>query len=126
MGEDVAGINSVAGVVVVIVVNELGPSPHAEECAQLGAEGYELRARRECRAFIAQLRRMAEHAGVALDGVMFFTKASYHDFGTYYEVAIRYDDRDEAAEILAEWIDSNVPTRWDDEARRALNLEVTS
>ncbi|MDD2609491.1 MAG: hypothetical protein PHX60_07290 [Giesbergeria sp.] len=36
---------------------EIGPSPWGEECAQIGEDGYNARARAECRAFIGQILR---------------------------------------------------------------------
>ena len=36
----------------------IGPTPYDENCAQVGQEGYYIRARKECAAYCRQLRRM--------------------------------------------------------------------
>lgn len=37
---------------------DVGSAPWNEECAQLGSDDYHDRAKRECRAYLNQLRRM--------------------------------------------------------------------
>jgi glutamyl-tRNA reductase len=56
----------------------------------LGTEGYSQRARLECRVFIHQLERTFPEAVAA--GLYFRIKANGHDFGTYYEVQVIYND----------------------------------
>ena len=36
----------------------IGPTPHDENCAQVGQEDYHIRGRKECAAYCRQLRRM--------------------------------------------------------------------
>ena len=43
-----------------------------------------------------------------------------HDFGSYYEVAARYDDINADAADLAYFLESEGPTTWDDEAKKEL------
>lgn len=110
-------------------VIELATAPHGEACAQVGEPGYGERARRECRAFRAQLLREASAAGVRVpETVTLFVKRNAHDFGEYYEVAVRFplgDEHDEEAEAAADaayWFDANSPELWDAEARAELGL----
>jgi len=75
----------------------IGPTPAAETCAQVGAADYQSTARRECRAFINQIRR---EFGPEPDGARLFIKSNPHDFGSYLEVCCEYDqpeDHDENA-----------------------------
>ena len=106
-----------------------GATPSEEDCAQVGTEGYNERARLECKVFINQIWRWLGKKGLNKDNVpesfSVITKSASHDFGTYYEVVIRFDDNDEAACDLAFKIDadSNFPENWDDEARIELNQQ---
>jgi len=101
---------------------ELGFAPHAEDCAQVGQEGYPERARRECRALRNQLVRAAAAAGVVVPEGMLVIKSSSHDFGTYYELVAKFADDDEPACEVALWLEENMPERWDDAAKRELGL----
>jgi hypothetical protein len=97
---------------------ELCSVPINEPCAGVGSDDYTRRARLECRAFINQLERAFPEAMDA--GLYFRTKANGHDFGTYYEVQVIYDDDDE---IQTEWafvIEGTLPEYWDDDARLEL------
>jgi hypothetical protein len=106
-----------------IEILEIGFSPHGEECAQLGEDGYSARARRELTAFRQQLHRHAACEGVQLPpGLALTIKGSSHDFGTYYELVARFPTDDEAATEAAYWLEANVPEKWDEEARAELGL----
>lgn len=98
----------------------LGPAPHDERCAQLGPDDdeYISRARRECNAFIKQLKRT--YGKELPESVRLRIVAERHDFGTYYEVGVTYDTDDEKAAEVAFWFDANVPATWDAEARAEL------
>lgn len=113
----------------------IGCTPHGENCAQVGADGYEVRARAECRAFLHQLQRVAEAAHnegrlgeeawtrLADGRAHLVVKGCPHDFGTYHEVQLRISAEDEASWELALFFDNNAPEFWDDEARAALDAE---
>jgi len=106
------------------VVLELSAAPSMEDCAQVGEEDYEERGRAECRALRRQLLRAATIAGITVpETVSLFTKSNSHDFGTYYEVAVRFPEDDRAAAKAAYWFEGNMPARWDSEARTELGLE---
>jgi hypothetical protein len=72
---------------------EIGSSPNGEPCAQVGSDGYEAQARRECQAYKNQLERAYPNmpAGMYLKIV-----SCSHDFGTYYDVAVVYNDENDA------------------------------
>ncbi|HWY31347.1 MAG TPA: hypothetical protein VNX46_11350 [Candidatus Acidoferrum sp.] len=100
----------------------IGPVPWAEECAQVGAEDYQQRARRECAAFIHQIRRVvgSEPAGASL-----VIKSFPHDFGSYLEVCCRYSDNNETAQDYAFNCEGHQGLeRWDDQARRELGMSA--
>lgn len=99
---------------------EIGPTPCAETCEQLGPNYSPSRAKAECRAYIGQLRRMF---GDEPKGAYLKIASNSHDFGTYYEVAVKFDDNKEATDY-AYTLESNSPEYWDDDARKELGLEV--
>ena len=100
---------------------ELGSVPCDEPCAQVGDDDYRERARRECRAYINQLTRMIKSAGKEIpEGFRLVIKSNPHDFGTYHEIACKFQDDNEAACELAYWVDENAPSLWDGEALREL------
>lgn len=101
----------------------LGTAPFEEPCAQLGSPDYEARAKRECAAFIAQLRRhwAAAQAGRELQAELAIDVVQ-HDFGSYYDVVVRAPETDAVAMRQALWLDSNIPDYWDPTARKDLAL----
>jgi hypothetical protein len=96
---------------------ELSPTPVGEECAQVGAENYHAMARKECNAFIKQLRRQF---GVEPYGARLYVKSNPHDFGSYLEVACKFDENEEEAVEYAYKLESNLPENWDEEAKLEL------
>lgn len=95
----------------------LGPVPADEDCEQLG-EGYNhARARKEGKAYISQLIRLH---GEPPEGAMLKIKSCPHDFGTYCEVVVRYDDSVQAAVEYAFRVEGNTPSHWDDVAKAEL------
>lgn len=101
---------------------ELASTPLEEPCAQVGTPEYGERARVECRAYRSQLLRMASAAGKLPENVRIIVKGSEHDYGTYYEAAVRFPEDDETACDAAYWIENNQPENWDVEARAELGL----
>ncbi len=91
----------------------LGPTPAAEDCAQVGADDYERRSRREARAYIHQLERTFPRAA---ELGMFGSKTFPHDFGSYREVVVRFDDENQEELDLAFQIEATTPSDWDEEA----------
>ena len=77
-------------------------------------------ARKECRAFIGQLRR--QFGVEPTDSTRLIVKSNPHDFGTYHEVAVCFDEDDEAAVEYAYKLEGSLPEYWDDEARVELGI----
>lgn len=102
---------------------ELAATPVDEPCAQVGDPDYGEKARRECRAYVAQLKRIVTAAGKEVPpGARIVVKTNAHDYGTYHEVAVRFCEDDEEACDFAFWLENNQPATWDDEARAELGL----
>jgi hypothetical protein len=97
----------------------IGSSPAEEECAQVGKEGYGEKAQKECRAFINQLVRQF---GEPPYGARFSVKNFPHDFGTYKEVCVIYDENSEEAIAFAFKVEAESPANWDEEAKKELGL----
>lgn len=108
------------------VTIEIGSTPCEEECAQVGTDDYSVRARKECKAYINQLRRFIVSKGfdnVTIESkIRLLIKSNSHDFGTYHEVACRFDESNEEACNIAYMLEGNGPTRWDALARAELGL----
>ena len=104
---------------------EIGSSPPDEACAQVGSEDYYERAQRECKAYINQLwRHLKSQKDISRDNApasfRLAIKSNSHDFGTYYEVVAKFDDKNEDAMNLAFFLEGNSPANWDDEAKKEL------
>lgn len=95
----------------------LGPTPCEESCQQVGTASFNSRmARLECQTFKAQLYRLL-HAEFGEElSVSISTKSFSHDFGTYTEVCVYFDDQDETSVNQAYWLENNTPAHWDEEA----------
>lgn len=98
---------------------EIGATPPEEDCTQVGSPDYHANARRECLAFIAQLVRQF---GEPPEGARLFVKSNAHDFGSYLEVACRFDVNIEAACDYAYKCEGEAWPKWDREALLNGNL----
>lgn len=87
----------------------IGSTPCNEDCAQVGAPDYEIRAKEECRRFIALLR---DTFGPEPEGARLRIKSNPHDFGYYYEVVCDFDPYNEAAAEYAYRCESDAPETW--------------
>lgn len=102
---------------------ECGPTPANANAAQIGDEDYRQRSKAECKAWMAQLVRFM---GEPPEGARLIILPSQHDYGTYYEVAVRVEAETEAA-VNPEAVDyayrfeGEAPTEWDVVARRELH-----
>ena len=98
---------------------ELGTTtPYDEPCAQLGSEGYYTKAQQEIRAFVGQLKRLT---GQPPANANFKMIQCPHDFGTYLDLVLVYDEDDEDQ---VEWmlkVESLIPANWDQAAIGELN-----
>lgn len=90
---------------------ELGSVPPNEPCVQLGSENYEYAVSEELNRYKKLLEskfpNLPEHC-------KFVRKSNLHDFGTYYEIAITYDDNDKESIDFAFEVESNLPASWDE------------
>jgi hypothetical protein len=101
----------------------LGATPAEEKCAQVGSQEYSERARTECAVYRRQLIRQykAEHECEDLpEGCSLRIASHSHDFGSYQEVAVRYNDSFPEAVDAAFWFDANLPGHWDEDAKKEL------
>ena len=97
---------------------EISSTPFEEPCVQVGAADYPKWARIECQTLINQLRRVR---GEEPEGAKLLIRSNPHDFGTYYEVACRYDEQNEAAvEYAFACENSEGIATWDEQARKEL------
>ena len=97
---------------------EIGSSPYDELCAQLGFDNYRKDATKEMDAYINQLNRLFIEAKNY--GITFKQKWFNHDFGTYGEVCMSWNPENEIANTYVYEIESNLPSNWDEEAKKEL------
>jgi hypothetical protein len=101
----------------------IGSVPAEEDCAQVGEDAYSRKARKECRAYISLIKRHFESKGINIHDELLVIKSEAHDFGSYLEVACKISANDPRAEELydlAYRIESESPTRWDEQALQEL------
>jgi hypothetical protein len=98
----------------------IGATPCEEPCAQVGADNYREQSMKECIAFKKQLRRQF---GEEPEGAQIVTKSFPHDFGTYHEVCVVFEDENEVAVNYAFGVENSTPANWDEEARKELGLD---
>lgn len=98
---------------------EIGSAPSDEACAQIGDPNFDQQNRRECRAFLDQIRRVF---GEPPDGCQLKIVSNRHEYGVYREVAVVFDERNEASIEWAFRVDEEAPRTWDMTARRYLAL----
>ena len=98
----------------------IGSSPTGEDCAQVASKGYYELAQKECKAFRNQLLRVS---GQPPEHTRLVVKGFPHDFGTYYEVVVIYnDDNAESVEYTFK-VEGDTPEYWDDEAKEELSSD---
>ena len=100
---------------------ELGTTvPHDEPCFQMGAEDFSKFSRIEARALINQITRTV---GNPPDRTGLKIISCPHDFGTYYDVAVIYDDDlEESLDWMLD-VESGIPYNWDEEAIEELKSQ---
>lgn len=87
----------------------IGPVPGNERCEQLGPEYDSMKARQECHRFIDAIRATV---GPEPAGARLLVTRNEHDFGVYYEVAVRFDTDDHPAAEYAYRVESHAPPNW--------------
>lgn len=109
----------------------IGPCPSDEYCAQIGlTEGSRRLNRIECEAYIEALRKVY---GPEPEGAYLNPKTEHHDFGSYLEVVVYYDDNEpEAVQYafkiemgLRTWSEADMepPVRYDNKNQAILGAE---
>jgi biotin-(acetyl-CoA carboxylase) ligase len=71
-------------------------------------------------AYIDQLNRMYPEVA-RYKGMRFKKHWQQHDFGTYGEVVITYNDEEEEEETLALKVEWNLPSNWDEIAKEKIS-----
>ena len=99
----------------------LGSTPSSEPYQQLVDCYNHIVATKEARIFKQQLIRQFSDG---LDGrrAYFTIKHFSHDFGTYCEVVIIYDNNDEEAINFAFNVKANIPEYWDGISKQQLSI----
>jgi len=96
---------------------DLACTPAEEACEQLGPNYDPAKARRECRAYVHQLKRQFGDPPV---GTRFRIKSNPHDFGSYLDVVVVFDADSAESVDYAFRCEAEAPARWDAEARAEL------
>ena len=91
--------------------NSLGPAPAEEDPVQLGEADYASRAQQECRRYIEAIRKAC---GDEPEGAQLRVVRCAHDFGTYFDVEVRFDGNDRAAAEYAYKVESKSPATWEE------------
>lgn len=90
---------------------ELGGTPSDEDCAQVGQDDYREKALAECRRYKAQLERQFPNPP---EGCSFGIKSFPHDFGSYHEVVIYFNDGNDEQIDFAYKVENEAPGNWQD------------
>ena len=90
---------------------EIGCTPAEEDCAQVGKEGYAKQARAECRRFVEGIKKFFGKPPALADVRI---KSFTHDFGSYFEVVVVFDEDDEKAANYAYLVEEFVPGTWEE------------
>lgn len=96
----------------------IGSVPFEEDCIQVGKDNYHEMSRIECRVFIDQLTRIF---GKGTENNKIRAKSFPHDFGSYLEVVVFFDDEDQDSLEYAFKVEGEFPAKWDEEALKQLN-----
>ena len=93
----------------------LGPVPYEEDCVQVNSnEDYLPAMNAEVKRFVNFL---TERFLDIPENAYFGVKREYHDFGTYLEAAVYWDDEDEDATNFAYFVETNIPATWSDDSK---------
>ncbi len=99
-------------------IMNIGPVPTDESAAQVGRPDYDDQSLRQCHVFKRMLERL--HPTPADGSATLVIKSFPHDFDSYREVCVRYDDSDPVATDYAFALESDTPAEWDAIARYEL------
>ncbi len=96
---------------------EFETTPFNEPCSQIGDEEYTRDSILECRVLQRQIIRTV---GEPPEGSHFYRRSCPHDFGTYHELALSFDDNDESHTEYMQSVERNFPANWDEQSLREL------
>ena len=99
-------------------IMNIGPVPCEENAAQVGRPDYDEQSLRECKVFKRMLERL--HPVPADSQASLIVKSFPHDFGSYREVCVRFEDTDPVATGYAFDLERDTPEQWDAMARYEL------
>ena len=99
-------------------IMNIGPVPCEENAAQVGRPDYDEQSLRECKVFKRMLERL--HPVPADSQASLIVKSFPHDFGSYREVCVRFEDTDPVATGYAFDLERDTPEQWDAIARYEL------
>lgn len=88
---------------------ELGGTPSGEDCEQVGPNYDARHAKKECRAY---QEAIIKKLGDPPAGAFFKIRSNPHDFGTYHELAIYFEDDNRVALAYALKCESEAPETW--------------
>lgn len=89
----------------------LGPAPAGEDCVQVGVSNYQQKAIKECQKYIKLLKKKFPDRPKEC---VFIIKSNPHDFGSYLEVNIKFDDESSDQKEYAYNVERNRPETWND------------
>lgn len=89
----------------------IGPCPAEEHAVQVGDVDYARRAKIQSRAFVEAIRRTV---GREPEYARLCVTSQPHDFGSYYEVVVRFDPNDREATEYAYRVEAKAPTTWEE------------
>lgn len=88
----------------------LGPVPANEECIQVNNNCDYEAMKKEC---VRYKQLILNKFGQPPEGASIVIKTEHHDLGMYYEVCVKYDDRNEQAIEWAYNVENNAPGNWE-------------
>jgi hypothetical protein len=95
---------------------EIGSTPHNEVCVPVSETvDYIPAMRAECERF----KKLLEQAYPPVGDAYLFIKSNSHEFGTYLEVAVRFEDDIKEEREYAFMLESKAPGTWEELERLA-------
>ena len=92
---------------------ELGSCPVNETCISVSNDDYMPAMRAECKRYKTMLeKRFPDIPSEAY----FKIGTNQHDFGTYLDVRIIFNENNEEASDFAYFVEDNLPTEWNDDS----------
>jgi hypothetical protein len=96
----------------------LGPTPYEEPCCQVGKSSSKMMML-ETMAFCRQLKDLLAKQFTEVK-VEVKPKREEHEFGSYYQAAVYYEEDDKEAVDQAFWLENNTPENWSDNVKHLL------